>query len=521
MFTSKLPTSTSVRRPTINADGSTSFIGLNRASNIPVSVRKANLFTPQTNRRPFMSGASTAGKSYTSTTDRNQPRSLKPNPDRDEQMKMFDHLVNFLRSNADHIPPPEPKKFFASVSTSESSRIFEFLILRCQPDFKFVKLETSVPEALALLEYPYIRSVTRSALLSVTTRNAAVGLLVIFDWLIVQAETPDEDEFADLEDPDDPDDPDQVINELYKNVNLYREGSREASKESFHKLYPIIELQSIQDELLQVSEETVRLKQSLENIDDLEHDLACRQEDLVKWKDYHVKMKDYMESKRTAEKEANQYNAKLASQNEELAARVEKLDLEVKTHRFSIEDIEIDKAAIARLESKQSLLLTELKDAYSDSDQLENDHRKCLNELKTKTIQKLQGILQNKENELRKLESEKDFNISKFSERRAKEEQMRLDERQVLNVEISNIRGAIALKQKEFENVSAEINEMSALQQQYRQTLQKNILMESSSILDDTRKCKTELLAALATREKDNEVVKRFLKRFRRLAANH
>lgn len=505
MFTSKLPISTSVRRPTINADGSTSFMALNRASNIPVSVRKANLFTPQTNRRPFMNGASTAGKSYTSTSDRKQPRSLKPNPDRDEQMQMFDHLVNFLRSNANHIPLPEPKKFFASISTSESTRIFDFLISCLLPDFKFVKLETSVPEALALLEYPYIRSVTRSALLSVTTRNAAVGLLVIFDWLVDQAECIAggyNDEFTDLGDPDN-----QVVNEVFKNVILCREGAREACKENFYK--PTVDLQSIQDELIQVNEETIRLKQSLEIVDTLEQDLVCQHGDLDKWKEYHEKMKDYMENKRTAEKEAIQFEAELAGQGEEFQARLERLTLRIKTHELSIEDVERYKAVIVEAESKQSLLLQQLEQARLNLDQKKKELRQVLRE-----------ILKNKEDKLRKIESERDFKLSKCSELIAHEEHTTLEEKKAFDLEASKIRGAIALKQKELGKLSADTKEMSALQQQYRETLQNSIIKEFKAILDDTRKSNTELLAAQAIREKDCEVVKKFLKRVRRLKKN-
>lgn len=56
------------------------------------------------------------------------------------------------------------------------------------PINKFVRLGPRAGprpvEALALLEYPYIRSVTKSGLVSMTTRQAIGNLLFIFNWLI-------------------------------------------------------------------------------------------------------------------------------------------------------------------------------------------------------------------------------------------------------------------------------------------------------------------------------------------------
>lgn len=189
MFTSRLPKSTSARRPSNPNDGLTSLIG----SNIPVSVRKANLFTPQPKRSLQNGLNSTSRKSYL-TTEKKYQRPSKPAPDRDEQLRMFENLVDFLKQKEPTFPVPEAKRFFSSVSTTECSRIFEFLIGRLFTDFKINKLEIDVPDALALLEYPYLRAVTKSALVSITTRQAIVNLLVIFDWLVNFSKDSDADD---------------------------------------------------------------------------------------------------------------------------------------------------------------------------------------------------------------------------------------------------------------------------------------------------------------------------------------
>lgn len=563
-----------------------------------------------------MSGASTAGKSYTSgmTTDRKQPRSLKPNPDRDEQMKMFDTLVNFLKTNAPHISPPEAKRFFASVSTSESSRIFEFLISRLLPGFKFTKLETSVPDALTQLEYPYIRSVTRSALVSVTTRSAAVGLLVIFDWLVEfinEAENPEDDEMKEL------DDPDELLSDLHKKVILFREGAKEASKESFNKLYPTCDLRSIEDELNQVREESLRLKQSLEDNDELELELGLMFEDLEKWKDYYEKIKTYMESKHDIEKEELQYISKITIQNEELSRRGEKLDFDMKNHELSTGELERLEAAKDRLESELSLKSTQLKDSESKAHQLENDHKKVLNELENtrskkisdlkellevyatnpfdieskqwaerkaeiqewicrlnqaqiddiaynyklkrelslfrqklrgtesgletelaasllslesecdklksaiedypKSIQKLRENLQAKTNELGKVESERQLNVSRLSELRAREDQMRQELERTHNQNVTNISRDITIKQRTVEEFLRGNAEITQLNQKYRTTLQKQIYYELSGILANLKKNAASWKSAQAISEKNNEIVRKALKRQRRL----
>lgn len=179
MFTSKLPRfATSAQRPSSSNNASTSFA----SSAIPVSVRKANLFTPQPQRA--MRGTFSTGKPSYMTSEKKYQRLSKPVPDRDEQMKMFTTLVDFLRSEAPGFPIPDPRKFMSSVSTTEASSIFELLLGRLLLNFKINKLEEDVPKALGALDYPFIRSVTKSALVSITTRQAVGNLLVIFNWLI-------------------------------------------------------------------------------------------------------------------------------------------------------------------------------------------------------------------------------------------------------------------------------------------------------------------------------------------------
>lgn len=617
MFTSRLPVSTSVRRPSAN-DGSTSFVGLNRASNIPVSVRKANLFTPQTNRRPFMSGASTAGKSYASGTmsDRKQPRSLKPNPDRDEQLRMFENLVNFLRNNATHIPPPEAKKFFASVSTSESTRIFECLISRILPSFKFTKLETSVPEALTLLEYPYIRSVTRSALVSVTTRSAAVGLLIIFDWLIYiinGLDNPNDDKFDELEDLQDPQ---AVLSEMYRNVILFRDNAKDKHQETINKLYPPRDIQSIEEEIIQVTEECNRIQQSLEENNELEQEIALLREDCAKWEDYYNRMETYMQSKNESESELQQSLAKLKIFTEESVKRDEILNSNINNHEFTESDVDRLAAEKDRLASDVSLLSTKFKESELENERLENYDRELQNELKRrratevanlnvlldrynefyvhfeskllaerksdiqtwicrleqtpcddiaqniklkrelgffrdklrathptleseivdnalvlesecdqlrkvveghpKKIQKLKEIFQAKDKELVYIESMKQSNVSKLSERQTREDQLRLELKVAHNHEVARNSKEITLIQNQNQYILTEIAETNNLNEKHRLALQKQVHTELSALSQDLKKNTDAWKEARMITQKNNEIVKRALKRYRK-----
>lgn len=118
------------------------------------------------------------------TTDKKYQRISKPAPGHDEQMQMYSSLAEHLNEIAPSFPMPEPKKFFSSVSTTETTSIFELLIGDIIPGWEINKLDVDVPEILNTLGYPYIRSVTRSSLVSITTRQAVVNLLIIFNWLV-------------------------------------------------------------------------------------------------------------------------------------------------------------------------------------------------------------------------------------------------------------------------------------------------------------------------------------------------
>lgn len=344
MFTSRLPISTSARRPTNHSDGSTSFVSAHRPSNIPVTARKANLFTPQT-KRPFQTGQSTAGKSYLSTgiaTEKKYQRPLKPMPDRDNQIRMFNKLVEYMKANAPHLQQPDPKKFFSSVSTTESSRIFEFLISRIIPDFQISRLETDVPEALALLEYPYIRSVTKSALVSVTTRQAVAGLLVIFDWLIDTASyQPSSD---DLEE-----DEENVDLAILKHVRLYPDRVREASQELANKLYSLQDIESRESELKQIAAEREQLVEDTENIEQDYEVVRVLEEDIMKCDEYISQMQKYNETKQKAIEEHKRHTIERLSEETVLKERLATVHAKNKNHPLSMSELEKNQAIIEDL----------------------------------------------------------------------------------------------------------------------------------------------------------------------------
>ena len=330
-FTSRLPKSTSARRPSNPNDGSTSHL----YSNIPVSVRKANLFTPQP-KRSLQNGtfSSTARKS-SMTTDKKYQRPLKPIPDRDEQHRMFESLVDFLRMNAPTFPLPDERKFFMSVGTTETARIFEFLISRLYPDFKINKLEIDVPEALALLEYPYIRTVTKSALVSITTRQAIANLLVIFDWLVEEMKLANcSDAFTETES-----DSVKVCKSVLTNPECPGDEIRREDKAT--------SLEAASSELERLNEEYMLLAASVQELDEVQLERQALVEDSDKCKEYKDQMKKYLAIK-TEEANTIDEDCRMLEQNE--------IEEKIKAHEILLLEIQeqpkCDTLAVARAREK-------------------------------------------------------------------------------------------------------------------------------------------------------------------------
>lgn len=414
MFTSRLPISTSARRPTNPRDGSTSFVAQNRPSNVPVTVQKANLFTPKTSKRPFMAGTSTVGKSHMSvmTSDKkNYQRPLKPVPDRDMQIKMFETLVDYLKTNAPHLPLPEAKKFFSSISTTESSRIFEFLISRLLPEFKLNKLETDVPEALALLKYPYIRSVTKSALVSVTTRQASVGLLVIFHWLIGFIKQMEPLTWE------------EVNNNgalLDEKRQIYRiilanppERQPEECRKLFDKLYPAPDYHGVMKALEDTKEEIAVLERNLAEIQDLEEEVAFLDRDLELVADYQLKMEEYVHGLKDKKDDLGQQALNLEAENKERLKRNEHLRNQIEKHEFTEEDVVKNQETLARLESELDDINRKLHASNNENQKAEEDFQMILTrfvEMRIKNINQL--------NKLRETYRSQDFGSKLWAERR-------------------------------------------------------------------------------------------------------
>lgn len=391
MYTSRLPVST-VRRPTSHADGSTSYVGLHRPSNIPVTVRKANLFTPQT-KRPYQTGASTAGKSFTSgmTTDKKYKRALKPAPDTEAQRRMFDSLVEYIKINAPGFPIPEPKKFFSSISTTESARIFEFLISREIPDFKINRLEIDVPAALTRLEYPFIRSVTKSALVSVTTRQAVAGLLVIFDWLVRLIKDYEDPDMIDNDDAEDEGLVDEQ-NEIAKHVLMHPDDPIRAQ---FERVFPKITIEEVQGKLEEPNEEYERLAADLEEIRELEQEVLTLREDSAKCSDYNAQMRKYLECKRQEKSEAEQQEMKIEVQIEEIIRRETESFLEIRNHELNIDDVKKDQSLLSRYEMQLANLRKQ-----NDEKIIENESLQKTNQIKQDGLKKR---FQDKSSELSRL----------------------------------------------------------------------------------------------------------------------
>lgn len=358
MFTSKLPRfANSAKRPSQPGEGSTS---------IPVSVRKANLFTPQPNRSLHGTFSSTAKKSYL-TTEKKYQRLSKPVPDRDEQMKMFSNLVDYLKTYAPGFPIPDPKKFLLSVSTTETTRIFEVLLKESFHDVKINKLEIDVPEYLTRMDYPYIRSVTKSALVSVTTRQAVGNLLVIFDWLVKQLRLKHGDPYES--------EPDEIFYELFEGIQptenddcqLILEGKTKKEQEFYQEI----------DEMTLQYEERERDAKTLE----------IMQEDVKKCDDYIEQMEKYCQSKRDEKKQNEERTAKLDPELADVKAQLVQISL----HPHAIDGEQSDPNAIK--EPQEQLKINEAKltaakiehkrrMALEVAEKEEKEDHRCIEELK-------------------------------------------------------------------------------------------------------------------------------------------
>lgn len=187
---SRIPIPTTLKRPTMNQTTMSSWTGVSktnttfsRSSHIPVTARKPNFFTPKDKKTTSFYSTTTASKSAF-TTDRKFQRSAKPAPDRDEAIRMFENLVSFLRERSYPHALPDIRRFFMSVSTTEAARLFDFLFRTLNNDFKLTQIDVDVPKILSFLKYPFIKSVTKSALVSIATRQSATNILVIYNWLV-------------------------------------------------------------------------------------------------------------------------------------------------------------------------------------------------------------------------------------------------------------------------------------------------------------------------------------------------
>lgn len=277
------------------------------------------------------------------TTDKKfQARTLKPVADREEQVRMFDSLVNFIKTNAGHLQPPEAKKFFSSVSTTESARIFQFLISRLLPDFKINRLEIEVPEALTTLDYPYIRSVTKSALVSVTTRQAAVGLLTIFDWLIdaIQSKEQSADESNETVD-----EPDDERGELCKNIVMDPDSTR-PDDALFNSLYPTKGSQIEDFELAEL--EIEKQEEILAEIEQMIQGSQTIDEDIEKCIKYEDQMLKYLETKKQTLEDVRQRALGLEFQGEDRIRLKQQNSLEIKVHELGVEEVKRFQAEMAR-----------------------------------------------------------------------------------------------------------------------------------------------------------------------------
>lgn len=227
---------------------------------------------------------------------------------------MFEALVEFLKRNAPGFPIPQAKRFFSSVSTTETSRLFEFLLSQLLPDFKINKLEVDVPEALTILNYPYIRSVTKSALVSITTRQAIVNLLVIFDWLIDFIENADDENMLQSS-------PVKVFDNILNNPDAIDEEMRLAARNK------VTNSESALNELSQINQEYDQMMKRTQEIEQFVTKLKAIADDIEANAVYSEKIKNYCDFRKKELKETKETCLRLEGELENMKRKAESIPL--------------------------------------------------------------------------------------------------------------------------------------------------------------------------------------------------
>ena len=347
MFTSRLPKSTSARRPSAPRDATTSYL--------PVSVRKPplDLFAPTPKpERNYLAGYNTSSKkSITSkTAEKNYPS--KPSMGHDDQIKMFRTLTDFLEARGSELPIPDERKFFSSISSSEVARIFDYLLGFMIPGFKINKLEIDIIEALTLYKYPYIKSITKSTLVSATTRTAIGSLLMAYSWLVeqiqcfytdveVESDGPLETQLADciLYHPD-------KVDEFLKKLSMPDSSSND--------------IESAENEHKELDAEIGRLEDELKYHEELADQLRILDEDEKKCKDYIAAMQV-------------QKNRKM-EETESMRIESEKIERQIREGKKVLED----RRAVPMEEGKQydELSLQNLKMLYESEERRIADEKR-------------------------------------------------------------------------------------------------------------------------------------------------
>lgn len=242
-------------------------------SAIPVSVRKANLFTPQPERsyKSSLGNASTARKSSYLNTDKKYHSTSKPAPDQEEQARILRSLAEYIKSDGSLTLPDWAfgRKFPSSVSSCDAKEILQLLIGRAlvKKDYKINKLEIDVPEILVELEYPFIKSMTRSTLVSITNSLAVRNFFILCDWLIFELSTLDasQDDLCDNYN----NDPKQELYQTYimkmANPDVYQHP--DYMYEEYRRRHPQVTSDSCPNELKEVEAEIEQLRQKLEAIE--------------------------------------------------------------------------------------------------------------------------------------------------------------------------------------------------------------------------------------------------------------
>ena len=133
-------------------------------------------------RSSMYSGRQSTVGMYLGGTGEKLAKDPRPIRDRNFQAECSRQILDYLLNNS--YPHPVSPKTFTSPTTKEFTQIFQWLYLRIDPNYVFVKkFEDEVMSCLKALRYPFADQMARSAITAVGSQTSWPGMLGMLHWM--------------------------------------------------------------------------------------------------------------------------------------------------------------------------------------------------------------------------------------------------------------------------------------------------------------------------------------------------